>query len=159
MHLAGWMLLAFLLAGCREDVYRGEPPSEECFPVQGRVFFDGKPCKNATVRLHPLDPSRVTKSAVKLSGKERPAQAISPRGDVDETGEFRLTTFETYDGAPEGKYAVTISWKDPENRGGDDSNRFPELLPTRYQNPATSGLLVEITPEDEIVLKDFQLVP
>ena len=156
---AGLALLICLLGGCGKEVYRGEPATDDCFPVKGRVFFEGKPCKNATVRLHPLDPDRKVVIPAKLSAKHQPTPAISPRADVEESGEFVLTTFDTFDGAPEGKYAVTISWKDPDGRGGDDSDHYPELLPKRYQDPAQSGLVVEIKPEDENVLPDFQLTP
>ncbi|MBI3862304.1 MAG: hypothetical protein HY290_10455 [Planctomycetia bacterium] len=129
--------------------------------MRGRVFFDGKPCTNAVVRLHPLDRPAEGPLPVKVSAKAKGPQFISPRGDVDEKGEFQLTTFDTFDGAPEGRYAVTISWKDPEGRGGDDSDKYPELLPARFQDSRLSGLSVTIDPgdSDEIVLADFQLNP
>jgi tetratricopeptide (TPR) repeat protein len=101
-------------------------------PAQGQAFFDGKPMPNATVLLEPTwtDAPKFPK----------------PRGIVKDDGTFVLATYGNDDGAPAGEYNVSVQWfvnldKRPETEGGT----LPKnVLPSKYANPATSGLHVEI---------------
>ncbi|MGH9675931.1 MAG: carboxypeptidase-like regulatory domain-containing protein [Candidatus Acidiferrum sp.] len=114
--IAGLPLLLFFLAGCGT----GRSP---VYPVEGKVFDDkGKPAVGARVILHPL---------------------INPEGDfnrpvgtVDDTGTFRLTTFEKGDGAPAGEYSVSIEWRPPRRSPVDPPP--PDQLKGRYSNPKTT---------------------
>jgi hypothetical protein len=120
-----WLALPFValvLAGCAGRTDRPQP-------VAGQVFVDGQPAARAQVTLHPLD-ERI---------KERPA------GHADEQGRFRLTTAKDGDGAPPGKYRVSVVWFVAVPVGRDESvarNR----LPARYADATTSGLEATVTP-------------
>ena len=95
--------------------------------VQGQLHVDGKPAAQALVTFHPT------------SGA---ADAPHPTGITDDRGHFRLTSFHESDGAPEGDYAVAITWfravpsRDPKEK----EYRTLNFLPTRYAEPKTSQL-------------------
>jgi hypothetical protein len=123
------------LASCR----RGD--HGPVYPVAGRVLFKGKPAEGAQVTLFPLDNGE----------PKRP----HPGAQVQKSGDFRLSTYASYDGAPPGRYAVTIIYRSPE-RVVDDENRGPDLLLGRYADPKTTPLTVEIK-EEENHLEPFDL--
>jgi len=105
-------------------------------PVRGKLSFQGKPMTNAIVTLHPVTPISV--------GENSKAQVSrTPFGVAGSDGTFAVTTLKPSDGAPEGEYAVTISWA-----GGiapkSDNDAVPELLPPQYQNPTASGIRVQV---------------
>lgn len=107
-------------------------------PVTGSVAFaDQKPAANATVVFHPTDP----------------AVDIRPRGTVATDGTFKLTSYDGHDGAPAGKYRVTVELWTTARQDDGPSNR----LPAKFAKPETSGLEATIGPEatklDPIVLK------
>jgi hypothetical protein len=108
------------------------------YPVSGKVLFQGRPAQGAVVQFHPQEGTDTT---------------LAPRGEVDADGTFRLTTYQHQDGAPAGRYAVTVFWGVP-SKGGDQFDRV--LVPQRYLNPATSGLTAEV-PNRAIDLPPFQL--
>jgi hypothetical protein len=54
-------------------------------------------------------------------------------------GSFRLTTFTANDGAPAGRYVVTITMKD-RDADGESTN----VLPAKYAKPETSDLHCEV---------------
>lgn len=96
------------------------------FPVTGKVVAaDGSPVDHALVVLHP---------------QTNNTNAPKPRGTTQADGSFEVSTFNTADGAPEGRYQVTIErWvrKDP--------NESPvNHLPKTLASPATSGIEVEV---------------
>ena len=66
-------------------------------PVTGEVFINEIPASGCVVTFVPADPA--------LKG------VVMPAATVDEFGIFRLTTYETGDGAPEGDYGVTLRWE------------------------------------------------
>jgi hypothetical protein len=72
---------------------------------------------------------------------------------VGTDGRFRLTTYAQDDGAPPGRYAVTVFWAVPA-KGGDNFDRF--LVHQRYLTPATSGLTADV-PERATELPPFLL--
>jgi hypothetical protein len=78
---------------------------------------------------------------------------LVPQGEVRADGVFHLTTYQFDDGAPPGKYAVTVFWGVPA-KGGDGYDRI--LVPERYLKPATSGLTA-VVPEQAIDLEPFTL--
>jgi hypothetical protein len=119
--LAGAVVLG--VASC----HRGG--SAAVYPVTGNVFYKGKPAEGAQVTLVPLSDSG--------------AQGPRPGGQVKKNGAFRLSTYRSYDGAPPGRYAVTIVYRSPE-RKVDDENTGPDLLKGRYGDPKTTPLTTEI---------------
>ena len=66
-----------------------------------------------------------------------------PGAQVKKNGEFRLSTYQSYDGAPAGRYAVTIIYPSPERKENDE-NIGPDLLQGRYADPKTSPLKIEV---------------
>jgi hypothetical protein len=86
--------------------------------VSGEVFVHGQPAGNAVVRLY----------AVNNPILER----LCPHAVVERDGSFRLTTFNTEDGAPVGTYAVTITWPLPPKPGKEEGpDRFKGLYNNR----------------------------
>lgn len=100
------------------------------YAVAGSVYYRGVPCPNAQVVFHLLDEK--TKKTI------RAAEAF-----VEPDGTYQLTTYKLNDGAPLGKYAVTITWRDPlyDTSGKITHNKLPEM----YSDIATSGLRAEVT--------------
>jgi hypothetical protein len=104
------------------------------YQVSGRVYLNQKPLARALVVFHPLHKSEGT----------------NPRSyaQTDAEGKFSLSTFVPHDGAPTGKYRVTIHLQDEENG--------PVRVPNRYGDPATSGITIEIKTEP-VALTPFLL--
>jgi hypothetical protein len=124
------LFAAIAFAGC------GEPPKDvpkvALHPLTGIINVNGKPVGGAIVSLHA---SGTTELGV-----------VTPHGITDDTGKFSLSTYQPEDGAPEGKYQVTVSWADKLAGSSSDPEYGPEKLPFRYQNPAMSGLELEVKP-------------
>ena len=139
-------LLAALLLGCLVVSVAGCSSSEgmEVWPVAGRVTVGGKPAAGADVAFFGLD------------DELKSPMAPFPQGTTDEEGHFQVTSYMPDDGAPAGRYVVTIVWPrdqsaDPESR--DDS---PDRLRGRYSSPETSSIEVEVAAGDN-KLPDFAL--
>jgi hypothetical protein len=126
--LAAALLLAVSCSG-RKSVY----------PVRGKVLFEGAPAVGARVQFHPENQSA--------------EQPFAPVGEVDKDGTFRLTTYSHEDGAPAGRYTVTVLWGKP-SKGGDGYDQI--WVPERYLSPATSKLTADV-PEQETELPPFHL--
>jgi len=117
------------MAACTAVVFAAGCSGEKkipTFPVTGKVLTaDGGPVDRALIVLH-LQSSNAT--------------APKPRGTTNADGSFELSTFNTGDGAPEGRYQVSIErWlrKDP--------NESPvNHLPPNLASPTTSGIEVEV---------------
>jgi hypothetical protein len=131
LRLSGWRVLV-LLSSALVAACSGRDEGKRVYPVRGKVLYLGKPAPGARVYLHPRD--EANKSA-----------RIRPSGTVQEDGSFRLTTYQTDDGAPAGTYAVTVVWTDRGKRGDDDGK---SRLPDRYASPASSNLTVEVKETD-----------
>ena len=76
--------------GGKQDLHR-----PRVHPVSGKILFAGKAAIGAQVVLYEKD----------QTGKN----AYRPHGTVGAEGVFRLTTFTTDDGAPDGDYALTVT--------------------------------------------------
>jgi len=115
-------LLAFLCSSCGN----GEN-HKPVFPVEGKLLCsDGQFPAGAHIYLHPVD----------TSSPEVPR----PSGTVGADGSFKLTTYTPNDGAPAGKYSVTVVWLGKAKMNDDTE----PLLPYRYQDPTTSQLTAEV---------------
>jgi hypothetical protein len=117
------------LSGCGSNDHL--PPR---FPVRGQVLQAGKPIADAIVTLHPSSSS--------------PDLTQRPIAYSDAEGRFSMTTFETGDGAPTGKYAITVEWRAPRTVGEEVIRDGRNLLPPRYSEPETSKLNVNVTEGD-----------
>ena len=123
-----WITLA---AGCSGT---GGP---ECYPVRGQVLRDGKPLAEAQVCFHPLDSA--------LPGVPR------PQATTDEQGRFALTTLQTDDGAPAGKYRITVERRAPRKIGEELVRDGDNELPARYAQAAMTPLEFAVQPgENEV---------
>src|SRR5687768_4724922 len=78
-----------LLAGCGDKSVAGRPP---VYPASGQVVYKGQPLEGAFVSFTPTE------------GKTHGAS-----GRTDAEGRFTLTTFDPGDGAPAGRYRVTVT--------------------------------------------------
>jgi hypothetical protein len=131
--------LVLVVAGCGPS----DPKLKPVYPVRGSVFVNDKPAAGAVVMFHPLP--------LGPGG----ARSLPSRGTVGQDGSFRLTTYNTDDGAPEGEYAVAVYW--PGKRAGkgeadeESSDLPPDRLGLRYNNPATSPVKARVTaPETQL---------
>lgn len=86
MKYSGIALLVLSLCGCL-----GSSEEKTVYEVTGTVTFGGGPVAKATVMFSPLDKQPVA------------------TGITDAKGVYRLTTYDSFDGAAVGKYDVLIS--------------------------------------------------
>jgi len=85
--LGGVASLTLLVCGCSG----GGADQVPVYPVSGKVTLGGGPVAKATVVFSPVDGQPVA------------------TGMTDTQGEFKLTTYDSFDGAAEGNYEVLIS--------------------------------------------------
>ncbi len=131
-------LFSVLLAGCGGG-------GQELAPVSGTVTLDGKPLAGAGVLFTPQEGGR-------------PAG-----GSTDEEGRFTLTTKTNGDGAMLGTNRVAVSKvafaQTPSSNGSPNPSaalRPQSLIPARYGDVKTSGLVVEVTAGMEPVKLELQ---
>lgn len=117
-------LAALAVGGCSR-----QPDREPVYPVSGKVLCEGEPAANAFVIFHPAEGSEDF--------------AHSAYAKVDDQGEYRLSTYDAYDGAHVGEYVVTISWSILTEDGEDG----PDQLKGRYANRESSSIRVTVKPE------------
>jgi hypothetical protein len=130
-------IAAGFLPGCGQAP---EPNAREVFPTLGFVTFKGKPIPDASIRLHPMPPPD--------DGKP----VFVPRGSVDESGMFVLSTYRQGDGAPPGDYRVSFSWVGPlDGVDEDEEDRRRERLPRKYNSAETSGVMVTVTAGENLL--------
>jgi hypothetical protein len=138
---AGLTLLAVM--GCAGD--EASEARLAVHPARGQVFYKGKPLPEALVVLRPVEPSNM--------------QSLhQPTGRTDLEGKFQLHTYVGDDGAPAGSYVVGISLapafsetRDLMKKETAKPKPTPDVLGSRYADPAKSGLKAEIRPgENEI---------
>ncbi len=116
------------------------------FPAKGTLLLDGKPLVHANLVFHPTTPF------------PKEASQFLPRGRTNEDGAFALTTYGDNDGAPAGKYRVTVSYRGTHQNGR--TNEEPELLPRNYRNPRGSVLKAEIQEGDnDLAALEIKLTP
>jgi len=130
------LLVLLALVGCSQP----KNPRIAVYPVRGKVMVDGKPATEAFVAFHPDE------------GNPAPAWIV---GQVDDNGNFALSTYVSGDGAPEGDYTITLTWKE---RGGL-MNEFvgPDRLKGAYANPKTSKLHFHVDKKAVNEVPPFQL--
>lgn len=150
--LAGVLsVLVLFSGGC------GGKTRPKIIPVSGKVTYKGQPVSGAVVSF---------------MGESSPRSAV---GKTNEQGEFTLTTYDSNDGAPVGKHAVSISKpvKSAEGDsldGADSGKKTAQMMmqgasvrtkpkkaqsfvdssiPVRYANPKDTGLSFEVIEGDE----------
>jgi len=135
------MIVSGLIAGCG-----GVSDAPPLAPVSGTVTMGGKPVADATVGFH-------------LDGEGAPRAGT---GTTDENGKFRITTFNTNDGAIVGTHVVTVAkiQADPAEAGdmeiGGDAygaammaaakgTAPTQIFPKKYATKDTSPLKATVT--------------
>jgi len=113
------------------------------YPVRGKVLYQGKPAHRATVWFHPEAKSE--------------SKSARPHAVVEQDGSFKVSTYNTHDGAPAGRYRVIVIWTAPGKFSSDDAGK--SLLPARYSDPQRSGLPVVEIKEGPNELPPFELTP
>mgnify|MGYP006274188613 CR=1 FL=1 len=125
-RLARWAiacLVGMLITGCG-----GAPDRPPVYKVNGVLKLAGKPVPDATVQFKPE--------------KGRPA-----KGKTNASGEFSLTTYNTNDGAIEGRHQVTVVAAISEqivSNTPDDLKKIEAaaaVVPAKYADAKTSGLV------------------
>lgn len=119
------ILFSTTLVGCGGDSVARLP----VHPVEGEITWNGQPLPNALVALHP-------KAAPVVDG-------VAPQGQTDVNGKFRLTTYDANDGAPEGEYAVTVTYYQLIQKG-ESSEPGPNVLSSKLALPTTTDIVVKV---------------
>lgn len=130
------LLMAILWTSCARTT------SEAVYPVSGSVRYKGQPASGARIAFHPLNPS--------------PANRPVPWATVAADGSFRLSTYLQGDGAPPGRYAVTILWPSEDRKDEDGTAAGPDRLQGRYADPKTTPFQVEVRAQPN-ALEPFDL--
>lgn len=128
-------------------------------PVHGRVTFGRQAVPRARVLFVPVDGTATT-------GKKK----VMPFGDTDAQGNFEMKTYVDGDGAPPGKYRVSIigivgrsgGGVGKDNPGGESANGpnqgliIPADIVKKFGDAETSGIEVTVQP-GENKLQPFEL--
>jgi hypothetical protein len=140
---------AILSTGCSSSDMR------KTFPVTGTVTINGAPAEpGVLVWLHP-------------QFSENDKYPIHPQGQTTADGSFKITTYNTGDGAPEGEYVVTVEWPvrspmsahyGPDMFGGlfanvDANKSKPEFKANVTKQGAQLTLNLTLTPQQKTALE------
>jgi hypothetical protein len=115
--IASTTIFAIALAGCGSNT---SPVAR----VRGKVLLDEKPLANGAIATLP-------------EGGRGAHGAIT-------NGEFELGTFGNTDGAVIGTHKIAIVANEPSQSTDTESAPGKSLIPQRYNNPAASGLTIEV---------------
>ena len=128
-----WAMLG-MAAGCGDSANR-----VPLHPTSGKVLVDGAPAKGVEVRFYRTD-------------QLNDIDALRPFATTGEDGGFQVGAYEKGDGAPAGRYKVTLFWTDrpPGSEPG------PDVLGNQYTNAANSSLEVTIS-EGNNALTPFEV--
>ena len=127
-----------VVIGCTRPEY-----PNATYPVSGRVqTTDGEPAGYVRVTLH----------SSKLVSDGDP---FRPSAMTDDDGNFRLTTYETDDGAPQGNYAVTFRWAKPQKTLFDPIPK--DRLRNRFALPTEKSLRCTIIEAESQNLGTFEI--
>lgn len=121
------VLFAGLLAlsiGCS-----GSKSWDTTHPTTGTVEFKGKPAGNAELTFFPVDPNF--------------PETVRPRAKTAADGTFTVSTYKEGDGAPAGKYKVTLV-RNEVAVSRDTLVAKPNDLPTKVSRRDTTDIEVEI---------------
>jgi hypothetical protein len=118
------------------------------YPVRGQLFWADKPAAGAVVFFHPMTDVPPSPDA--------PAATVRPIARVGADGSFEASTYGSKDGAPPGRYRLTIMWIKKIGVSDDD---VQQLLPVEYTDPQKAPLpIVEVKAESN-VLPALKLAP
>jgi hypothetical protein len=124
------LVLLILGFGCSAKQNANRP---KVHPVSGKILVAGKPAVGAQVVLFETDRAGTN--------------AYRPHGKVGVDGIYRLTTFTTNDGAPDGDYALTVTWPSPPVKGQSEDEDGPDRFAKRYADYRRPAAQIKITSE------------
>lgn len=107
----------------------GASPWEKVYPAKGQVTHKGKAVKDAELLFFPVDATA--------------PEAVRPWAKSGENGEFTLSTYNNGDGAPAGKYKVTVVHHEIVVSKGAMGTK-PNDLPKKYASSETTDLVVDV---------------
>ncbi len=111
--------------------------------MSGRVqTSDGTPASDVRVTLH--------SSTLIAEG-----DPFRPSGMTGDDGTFQLTTYETHDGAPEGKYMITFRWNGRRKTPMDPMPK--DKLRNRFALPTEKSLTCEVSNAESQYLGTFEV--
>jgi len=120
----------------------GGKPWESVHTVRGVVTHKGKPVKDAELAFFPAT-------------EEGFPEAVRPWAKTNENGEFTVSTYNNGDGAPAGRYKVTVVHHEIVISKGAMGTK-PNDLPKKYANKDTTDLTA-IVERGETNLPEFEL--
>lgn len=134
------LIVFLLLGGCSTWIgCGGQQGVDGVVPVSGDVRYQGSPVEGAMVIFAPEGEGRASS------------------GMTDANGRFALTTLRANDGVLPGKYRVTVAKTETAGEMTEEESQLyfaqhgnapqvttKELLPAKYKNADTSGLVAEI---------------
>jgi hypothetical protein len=123
-------LVAVVVAGCSDP--------NRPYPVSGTVIFEnGEPAREAAGGTITFNSAELKKSSV---------------GEIQPDGTFRLTTTRKDDGAPPGRYKVTVMNPLPPDNPGQPAPK--RVIDRRYESLQTTDLEETVQPKsNDILLK------
>lgn len=124
MFRVSLLAIAVLVVGCGRSSDR-----VAVYPVEGRLVYNGQPLAGAQVVFHPRESAD--------------RKVFSARAQTDTTGAFKLSTYDAFDGAAEGLYAVTVHYY-PVVRHDDGYVAGQNILPPKYAAPHTTDLKLQV---------------
>lgn len=133
----GGLFAMLIVGGCG-----GGKPWESVHTVRGVVTHKGKPVKDAELAFFPAT-------------EEGFPEAVRPWAKTNENGEFTVSTYNNGDGAPAGRYKVTVVHHEIVISKGAMGTK-PNDLPKKYANKDTTDLTA-IVERGETNLPEFEL--
>lgn len=133
----GWLLVACVaFAASATGCAHGD--RLPVVPTTGQVTVKGVPADGALVMFVPVEQAGAFK-------------ALRPQARCNEQGRFVLSTYEAGDGAPPGKYQVSIQWRGPSPEYAatmreEEKYAGPDRLQEKYSDPGASGLTATVGP-------------
>jgi hypothetical protein len=128
--------LAGLILACVSAVGCGGGDRLDVYPVSGTVKYKGAPIEGAKVVFF---------------GQEPHLQAAGipiPEGVTDSSGKYQLKSYEPGDGAPAGKYGVSIVWMQVVTPSDDPEAMVEkDRLGGKYADYNASGLTATVGEE------------
>lgn len=134
------LMFGVFAIGCSDDKFH------KVFPVSGRILVNGQPADDCLIYLH------------RTFDDDHPRR-VMPYAVSNAAGEYKITSYITDDGAPQGEYIVTIEWRE---RSGVMNNNYEGIdrLDGAYAKPEITksmpGFKVQVG-KQPLVLPDFEL--
>jgi hypothetical protein len=116
-------VLVLLVTGCAGS----NSDRVKTYPVSGNIFVNGQPASGAVVECYAIDDPTLL--------------PLRPHAIAGPDGAFKLTTYNTGDGAPPGTYALTVKWPAPPRPTQETG---PDRLKGRYADPKRPARRIQV---------------